>query len=29
MQVLDGDLDQFMHAYLRWKTERAHKRKAS
>jgi peptide chain release factor 2 len=24
--VLDGDLDQFMHAYLRWKTERAHKR---
>ena len=28
-QVLDGDLDQFMHAYLRWKTERVHKRKAS
>ena len=27
--VLDGDLDQFMHAYMRWKTERAHKRKAS
>ena len=26
MQVLDGDLDQFMQAYLRWKTERAHKR---
>ena len=24
--VLDGDLDPFMHAYLRWKTERAHKR---
>ena len=29
MQVLDGDLDQFMHAYLRWKTERAHRKKAS
>jgi peptide chain release factor 2 len=26
MQVLDGDLDEFMHAYLRWKTERAHKK---
>jgi peptide chain release factor 2 len=29
MQVIDGDLDQFMHAYLRWKTERQHKRKKS
>jgi peptide chain release factor 2 len=29
MQVLDGDLDQFMYAYLRWKTEKQHKRKAS
>lgn len=28
MQVLDGDLDAFMHAYLRWKTEREHKKKA-
>jgi peptide chain release factor 2 len=28
MQVLDGDLDLFMQAYLRWKTEREHKRKA-
>ena len=27
MTVLDGDLDQFMHAYLRWKTERANKRR--
>jgi peptide chain release factor 2 len=26
MQVLDGDLDEFMHAFLRWKTERAHKK---
>ena len=26
MQVLDGDLDEFMHAYLRWKAERSHKR---
>lgn len=26
MQVLDGDLDEFMHAYLRWKTERTHKK---
>jgi peptide chain release factor 2 len=26
MQVLDGDLDQFMYAYLRWKTERQHKK---
>ncbi len=29
MSVLNGDLDQFMHAYLRWKTARTHKRKAS
>ncbi len=28
MQVLDGDLDQFMYAYLRWKTERGHKKKS-
>ena len=28
MQVLDGDLDPFMYAYLRWKTEREHKKKA-
>jgi peptide chain release factor 2 len=27
MQILDGDLDEFMHAYLRHKTERLHKRK--
>jgi peptide chain release factor 2 len=27
MQVLDGDLDEFMHAYLRHKTERMHKKK--
>ena len=27
MQVLDGDLDEFMHAYLRHKTERQHKKK--
>jgi len=26
MQVLDGDIDPFMYAYLRWKTERQHKR---
>ena len=26
MQVLDGDLDEFMHAYLRHKTERQHKK---
>lgn len=26
MQVLDGDLDAFMHAFLRWKTQREHKR---
>jgi hypothetical protein len=25
--VLDGDLDEFMHAYLRQKTERQHKKK--
>jgi hypothetical protein len=24
---LDGDLDEFMHAYLRHKTERMHKKK--
>jgi peptide chain release factor 2 len=29
MHVLDGELDPFMHGYLRWKTERAHKRKKS
>ena len=29
MVVLDGDLDQFMHAYLRWKTARQHRRKVS
>jgi peptide chain release factor 2 len=29
MHVIDGDLDPFMHAYLRWKTERQHKRKKS
>jgi hypothetical protein len=23
--VLDGELDEFMHAYLRYKTERLHK----
>ncbi|MCE9531124.1 MAG: peptide chain release factor 2 [Planctomycetes bacterium] len=28
-QVFDGDLDPFMHAYLRWKTERLHKRAKS
>lgn len=28
MQVLDGDIDAFMFAYLRWKTEREHKKKA-
>ncbi len=27
MHVLDGDLDPFMQTYLRWKTEREHKRK--
>jgi peptide chain release factor 2 len=27
MHVLDGDLDEFMQAYLRWKTERTHKKK--
>lgn len=27
MQVLDGDLDEFMQAYLRHKTERQHKKK--
>lgn len=27
MTVLDGDLDDFMYAYLRWKTQREHKRK--
>ena len=27
MQVLDGDIDAFMFAYLRWKTEREHKKK--
>ena len=27
MQVLDGDLDEFMQAYLRYKTERMHKKK--
>ena len=27
MQVLDGDLDEFMHAYLRWKTARQNKKK--
>jgi peptide chain release factor 2 len=26
MQVIDGDLDEFMHAYLRHKTERQHKK---
>jgi len=26
MTVLDGDLDEFMQAYLRWKTERQHRR---
>jgi len=29
MHVIDGALDPFMHAYLRWKTERQHKRKKS
>jgi peptide chain release factor 2 len=29
MHVIDGELDPFMHAYLRWKTERQHKRKKS
>jgi peptide chain release factor 2 len=29
MHVIDGDLDPFMHAYLRWRTERQHKRKKS
>jgi peptide chain release factor 2 len=27
MQVLDGDLEEFMHAYLRWKTARQNKAK--
>jgi len=27
--VVDGDLDMFMHTYLRWKTERQHKRKSA
>jgi peptide chain release factor 2 len=27
MQVLNGDLDEFMHAYLRWKTARQNKKK--
>jgi peptide chain release factor 2 len=27
MSVLDGNLDEFMHAYLRWKTAKANKRK--
>ena len=27
MQVLDGDIDEFMQAYLRYKTERQHKKK--
>jgi peptide chain release factor 2 len=27
MNVLNGDLDQFMQAYLRYKTERMHKKK--
>ena len=27
MQVFDGDLDEFMHAYLRWKTAKANKKK--
>ena len=27
MKVLDGDLDEFMHAYLRHKTEKVHKKK--
>jgi len=26
LHVLDGELDPFMHAYLRWKTERANKK---
>src|SRR5262245_3433964 len=26
LSVLDGDLDEFMQAYLRWKTERQHRR---
>jgi hypothetical protein len=25
MQVLDGDLDEFMHAYLRFRTARANR----
>lgn len=29
MKVLDGDLDEFMHAYLRHKTAQAHKKKSS
>ncbi len=29
MAVIEGALDPFMHAYLRWKTERQHKRKKS
>lgn len=29
LDVLDGDLDAFMHAYLRHKTQRLHKRKAA
>lgn len=28
MQVIDGDLDEFMQAYLRHKTEKVHKKKA-
>ena len=27
LAVLDGDLDEFMQAYLRWKTERMHKKR--
>ena len=27
LAVLDGDIDEFMHAYLRWKTARANKKK--
>jgi peptide chain release factor 2 len=26
LTVLDGDLDEFMQAYLRWKTERLHRK---
>jgi len=29
LPVLDGDLDEFMYAYLRWKAQRQHKKKVT